>query len=458
MAFSRSNPSPRYAQLMKLYAQMHLEGERRLGIAPEATFPGSSLAPHIGRIKALIDATRARTILDYGSGKGFQYRPQKIVIDGRHVADSVAEYWDVDEVRCYDPGFPAHAAFPADSYDGVISTDVLEHCPEEDLPWILDEIFGLARSFAYLNVACFAARKSLPNGENAHITVRSPGWWRELVAARAATFPKLRWQLSAAEIAAGAVRETMYSSAEALDVELVDVDGRLARFHVPNDTTRWRAKTLYTKEPVTIEWLRSMPREATFLDVGANVGMYSIFAAMGRGARVTAFEPESQNYALLNANIHANGLGDKVRAFCAALADVPVLDSLYLSLVSAGGSCHSLGEQVGFDLKPRPAGFVQGCVALRFDDLWESGQVPLPHYVKIDVDGFEHRVVQGMAKALHRPELRSLLIELNPAIPQHLETRDLLEKAGFRWSPAQVERSTRREGPFIGVAEHVFSR
>jgi FkbM family methyltransferase len=444
---------------MKLYAQMHAEGEKRLGIAPEATFPGSSLAPHVGRIKRLIDATGARTILDYGSGKGFQYRPQKIVIDGRHVADSIAEYWDVDEVRCYDPGLPAHAALPENPYDGVISTDVLEHCPEEDLAWILDEIFALARSFAYLNVACFPARKSLPNGENAHITLRPPSWWRDLVAERAARFPALQWQLSAAEFSAGQVKETMYSSTEAHDgIALVDIEGRSAQFHVPNDKTRWRAQTLYTKEPVTIEWLRSMPTGSTFVDVGANVGMYSIFAAMARGAHVIAFEPESQNYALLNANINRNGLGDRVKAYCAALSDRPVLEPLYLSFVSAGGSCHSLGKEVGFDLRPRTAAYVQGCVALRFDDLWESGQVPLPHYVKIDVDGFEHKVVQGMANALRQPALRSLLIELNPAIPEHLTMRSALEEAGFRWAPEQVERSTRREGAFTGVAEYVFSR
>lgn len=192
--YSREHPSARYRELLAQYARMHVEGETRLGIAAEQTFPGSSLGAHIVRIKRLIEETGARTLLDYGAGKGQQYRPQKIVVDGRHVADGIAEYWDVDEVRCFDPGFAPHSALPDGRFDGVVCTDVLEHCPEEDLPWILDEIFGYATRFVYLNVACFPARKHLPNGENAHVTIRPPEWWRSLVAAHAT----VRWELNAA--------------------------------------------------------------------------------------------------------------------------------------------------------------------------------------------------------------------------------------------------------------------
>jgi hypothetical protein len=192
-SYRRSDPSPRYRELIALYARMHIEGETTLGIPAEKTFCGSSLGPHIARIKRWIEHTGARTILDYGAGKGMQYRPQKIVVGGRPVADGVAEYWDVDEVRCFDPGYTPHSALPHGQFDGVICTDVLEHCPEEDLPWILDEIFGYARRFVYLNVACYPARKTLPNGENAHITVRSPQWWHALVKASAT----IAWELQA---------------------------------------------------------------------------------------------------------------------------------------------------------------------------------------------------------------------------------------------------------------------
>jgi hypothetical protein len=206
VSYSRAHPSARYRELLALYGRMHLEGETTLGIPAQQTFPGSSLAPHITRIKGWIERTGSRTILDYGAGKGLQYRPQKVVVEGRHVADGIAEYWDVDEVRCFDPGYPPHSALPEGKFDGVVCTDVLEHCPEEDLGWVLEEIFGYAARFVYLNVACFPARKTLPNGENAHATVRSPEWWRRLVAARSC----VPWDLHAAFRQDGKFIEQVY--------------------------------------------------------------------------------------------------------------------------------------------------------------------------------------------------------------------------------------------------------
>jgi hypothetical protein len=195
---------------------MHVEGETRLRIPAAQTFPGSSLAPHIARIKALIDATGAKSVLDYGAGKGAQYRPQPVIVDGRHRADGVAEYWDV-EVECYDPGYAEHSKLPQGTFDGVVCTDVLEHCPEEDLAWMADEIFGLAKRFVYLNVACFPARKSLPNGENAHATVRPPQWWEALVRERSRSRPELRWALHSVQPVDGKMREALVTSDPGID-------------------------------------------------------------------------------------------------------------------------------------------------------------------------------------------------------------------------------------------------
>jgi FkbM family methyltransferase len=462
--YTRAHPSPRYLALQAMYLQLHREGERSLGLDAESTFDGSSLLPHVARIKRLVSATGARTILDYGAGKGQQYRPRPVSIDGQLVAESVAEFWDVDEVRCYDPGYPPHATLPDEQFDGVISTDVLEHCPEEDLPWILDEMLAHARRFVFLNVACFPARKRLPNGENAHVTLHPPEWWRDLVRRRAERFPGLPWELHAVSQAGQGLREAVFRSdasaapASAVPFVSVMIEGKPARFFAPNDMTRWRAESLYTKEPATIEWLRSMPLGSVFLDVGANVGMYTVFAAVAREASVFAVEPESQNYAALNLNIQLNGLDRRVLAFCAGFSDRAGLEPLYLAATHAGASCHSLGEEVGFDLKPRPAAFRQGAVAVRCDDLVAAGQLPVPAYVKIDVDGFEHKVIRGMARTLKDGRVSSLLVELNPHLPEHLESRADLEALGFRWDPAQVRASTRTSGPFEGVAEHVFRR
>jgi hypothetical protein len=84
---------------------------------------------------------------------------------------------------------------PGNSFDGVISTDVLEHCPEEDLPWIVQELFDLADKFVFASIAGYPARKHLPSGENAHCTVRPLSWWTQLFSHAAKGSPGLIWRL-----------------------------------------------------------------------------------------------------------------------------------------------------------------------------------------------------------------------------------------------------------------------
>lgn len=194
MNYSRANPSSRYLDLQAMYRQMHRQGERFLGTPPEQTFPGFSLDAQIGRIKDLITRTGAQTILDYGCGKGRQYEP-RLISDGSGAQwPGVIDYWDIDEVVCYDPCYEPYHKLPAGKFDGVISTDVLEHCPEEDVPWIIDEIFGYAQRFIFANVACYPARKRLPNGENAHCTIKPVEWWHDLVRGIAARYPGIIWE------------------------------------------------------------------------------------------------------------------------------------------------------------------------------------------------------------------------------------------------------------------------
>ena len=226
----------------------------------------------------------------------------------------------------------------------------------------------------------------------------------------------------------------------------------------PTTHTKWRVDSLFEKEPITIEWIGELAAGEVLVDVGANVGMYTIWAAKTRGARVFAFEPEAQNYALLNRNIAMNGVGGQVKAYCVALSDAGGYSELHLSDLRPGGSCHSLGERVDFKHEPMNPKYSQGCVAARLDDLVAAGVVPTPHYIKIDVDGFEPKVIAGSRKVLADRTLRSLLIETNPNLDDHRRMIGELQSLGFRYDPVQVAAAERKAGPFKGVAEYVFRR
>lgn len=207
--YSRNNPSPRYLELQTLYRKMHEEGERFSGLPAEKTFTGQSLLPQARRILELIDMTGASTILDYGCGKGEQYKASPVAIPNVGVFHSMQDYWVVDAIHCYDPNYLPFSELPTGKFDGVISTDVLEHCPEPDLPWILEEIFGFANLFVFANIACYPAKKRLANGENAHCTIRPPEWWKQLIEEVAARHPHIKWRFVIQSLREGVLHETM---------------------------------------------------------------------------------------------------------------------------------------------------------------------------------------------------------------------------------------------------------
>ena len=231
-----------------------------------------------------------------------------------------------------------------------------------------------------------------------------------------------------------------------------------ARYCTPNAGTEWRVRTIFTKEPDTIEWIDTFAPGELLLDVGANVGMYAVWAARARGVRVAALEPESQNYALLNRNVFLNSLGDSVTAYCVAASDRDGFDFLYLSSFIAGDSCHSFGSSTAFDGRPMQAAFRQGCVAARIDSLVRDGVVPVPDHVKIDVDGIEPQVVAGAAETLRDRRVKSVLIEINTNAEEHWGIVDAMVAVGFDYSQDEVDRSQRRDGPFKGVGNYVFRR
>jgi FkbM family methyltransferase len=229
-------------------------------------------------------------------------------------------------------------------------------------------------------------------------------------------------------------------------------------FATPNSGTKWRVDTIHSKEPCTLEWIATFDRADILVDIGANVGMYTVWAAATRGVSVFAFEPEAQNYALLNRNILFNRLQQRVKAYCIGLSDTAGVSELYMADVVAGGSCHALGEPIDYKYEPLPVAFAQGSVAARLDDLVGGGRIPAPTHIKIDVDGIEPKVVAGARETFKNKAVRSALIELNLNLADHRDLVRELDGLGFRHDPAQVERAMRRDGPFKGVAEHVFTR
>lgn len=196
--FTKVNPSPRYRELLEMNKIMHHTGSQETGSEPAKTFTGVSLAPHVDAIAELVREHRTETILDFGSGKGTLYADAPNHAPGSRYKSMAA--WGEVVVTCYDPAFqPFSSAPPEDRYGGVICTDVLEHIPEEDIPWVLDDLFVRAVRFVYAVAACYPAKKHLPDGSNAHCTLRPPAWWRDQMDLAGRRHTQVHWMLCTGE-------------------------------------------------------------------------------------------------------------------------------------------------------------------------------------------------------------------------------------------------------------------
>jgi FkbM family methyltransferase len=203
-------------------------------------------------------------------------------------------------------------------------------------------------------------------------------------------------------------------------------------FAVPNRLARFRIATFATKEPETLAWIDTIPARSVMWDVGANIGLYSCYAAKARSCRVIAFEPSVFNLELLARNVHLNRLTDRVTIVPLPLCEHVADSTLNMTTTQWGGALSSFGVEHGFDGKALNKVFEFRTLGLSGDEFVTKLGVPYPDYIKMDVDGIEHLILRGAGEVLKR--VRSVQVEINEAFEtQAQESRRLLEASGLRF-------------------------
>lgn len=233
----------------------------------------------------------------------------------------------------------------------------------------------------------------------------------------------------------------------------------------------WRARSFHEEEPETVAWLDALTPDDVLWDVGANVGMYAVYAARFAGCRVFAFEPEAQNNALLIENIALNRVGARCIPVNLPLSRQSGFGYIDVRYVTKGGAYNHFvdGDDASRPYTPDdPERGSAGAPAARqllygasIDDLVADDRFDVPTHIKIDVDGLEAEIINGAARTLRNPRLRGLLIELNRASNRDMAVPAILAEAGF----AQVsersnwlyrdDRSREAENPTTNV---IFAR
>ena len=209
-------------------------------------------------------------------------------------------------------------------------------------------------------------------------------------------------------------------------------------FYVPNRLSYYRVDTFHLKEPETLEWVDNFKKESVFWDIGANIGLYSMFAAkhLSGNCKIFAFEPEALNYAKLNTNIYLNKLTGSIVPCCLALTDKIQFDNFYLNPnnfeevtsdrhLTAGSALHSFGVAEDYRHDSFHPFHIQGMIGVSLDHLWKNWGIDFPNHIKIDVDGIEEKIIEGGLQTLSDRRLKSVLIEVSS---DEIESSPIIQK------------------------------
>ena len=191
--------------------------------------------------------------------------------------------------------------------------------------------------------------------------------------------------------------------------------------------------SLLTKEAGTIRWLKgSLSPGDIFLDVGANIGIYSIYAAhlVGDRGRVYAVEPHTVNFAALLQNIQLNGLLNVCIPMSSALSDEPAYLPFYYASLTPGSSMSQLGQSMRGDETDLSRRVVETKSATSLDLLVHDQVIEAPTHIKIDVDGTEAMVVRGMGRLLSSADgPRTVQVEVQP--DTNAAVVELMDECGY---------------------------
>lgn len=202
---------------------------------------------------------------------------------------------------------------------------------------------------------------------------------------------------------------------------------------VNNYYLRHYANNLETLEPETLDWIDSFEKNSVFYDIGASAGFFSLYAALKINCHIIAFEPDAQNFSILDKNHYLNkeNILNPFMSFNIALGNKNEISKLYMFRYEAGAAMKILDkpkkrlEQNTFE----PA-HIQYVIQERLDDFVSNYKLPIPDYLKIDVDGSEHKIIEGSQRLLSNQKIKSILIEIEEN-DDHLKTIHIIKKFGF---------------------------
>ena len=203
---------------------------------------------------------------------------------------------------------------------------------------------------------------------------------------------------------------------ESKSYKKITIQNTKIKFFVPNRAVNLRVKRFYSKEPGTLEWIDNFNNDnIIFWDIGSNIGLFSIYASIKhKKIKVYSFEPSTSNLRVLSRNISINNLQEKIIINQFPLTLKPnTYQILKETRFQEGCASNSFGEDFGFDGNKIYEKNSYKVFGNNINNLIENKILEIPDYIKIDVDGIEHLILEGADKYLNSDKIKSISVELN---------------------------------------------
>ena len=186
----------------------------------------------------------------------------------------------------------------------------------------------------------------------------------------------------------------------------------------------------HSDEPETLKFIDQINDGEILWDIGANIGIYSLYAALHPTVTVYAFEPSGFNFGLLVEHIALNNLGGRIKPLCIGLSDHTAIDTLNMTNTESGHAGNALGDASN-QFEHFDAFFTQAVLAYRIDDFVTRFGLEIPQHIKLDVDGIEPLIIAGAIDTL--PKVKRMLIEVEGRNAEQVNTliESPLQAAGF---------------------------
>ena len=198
------------------------------------------------------------------------------------------------------------------------------------------------------------------------------------------------------------------------------------QFYCPSKIASFRVKTFFTKEPETIEWMNEYGSGNKILyDIGANMGIYTVYYAKKFNSQVYAFEPQFRNLELLKKNIKLNLIENEVSLIPNPLFGKSLISNFFQLRSVAGDAVSTFNDESTKNIMLNNENVAKSnmkndsmqykVLGLSIDNLTEQNLIKPPDLIKIDVDGNEDQILNGLKNTIQKTKKISMLIETGAA-------------------------------------------